>query len=320
MKVNVQEQDKNILLAISISGFLFSMFTIIAQPSQGICKPRGKVGYWTKGQMEDNSPFWFILRNTLSSITLKWKWASLRSKINKSSENSNFMMKIYPPYNTVGLHLLRNCWRIPQQSRLHLTSCKARKQSFVTSLFPPSYFVFHCFVLIPLCFIWLLKPECLAFGNKSLWANILCALESKGFTLVCTANCAPFWSPEPVLKLESQELGQDCTLPGGLHWADPYLLVFVPLFSVRQRSCRELWFLITSIANSMSTLARCQCAQDLKLTIPDQCLRGAALNFNNTIKFLEYEIYPDCRCCTFCTFSLWGYPHTEPEHSVPVSA
>ena len=135
------------------------------------------------------------------------------------------MIKMHPPYTTEGLHLW-NCWRLPQQSRLHLTSCRAKSNrlSQVFFLFSPSYFVFHCFVLIPLCFIWLLKLECLAFGNKSLWANSLCALERKP-SPACTSNCVLLRSPEPLPKLEPQELGQDCTLPGRHRWAGPYRLV-----------------------------------------------------------------------------------------------
>lgn len=238
------------------------------------------------------------------------------------------MIKVCPP-TSVGFHLLLHSLRMPQHNRLHLTSCRARKTTICCMSFSSSsllffsflYFVFHCFVLIPLCFIWLLKPERLAFGNKSLWVNILCALESKSVTPVCTSNCVPLQSPEPVLKLEPEELCQDRTLPGGFHRAGLHRFTLVPLFSVGERSCPKLWFLIISIANSMNTSSSCcQCTQDLKLTILDQCLRGAALNFNNTIKFLECEIYPDCRFCIFCTFSMRSYPPTEPEHSVPVSA
>ena len=220
------------------------------------------------------------------------------------------MIKMHPPYTTEGLHLW-NCSRIPQQSRLHLTSCRAKSNhlSQVFFLFSPLYFVFCCFVLIPLCFIWLLKLECLAFGNKSLWANSLCALERKP-SPACTSNCVLLRSPEPLPKLEPQELGQDCTLPGRHHWAGPYRLALgSPVFCQLGILSRAL---IPHYLNCIPWANRpcCQCAQDLKLTIPDQCLRGAALNFNNTIKFLEYEIHPDCRFCIFCTFSLWSYLHT----------
>lgn len=56
----------------------------------------------------------------------------------------------------------------------------------------------------------------------------------------------------------------------------------------------------------------------LKLTIPDRCLRGAALNLNNTIKFLECEIYPDCRSCISCTF-LCEATHPQSLSTAPLS-
>lgn len=90
------------------------------------------------------------------------------------------------------------------EEKLTSKSLQSKKQSFVkVFLFT---FCIHCFVPIPLCFIWLLEPERLAFGNKSLWTNILCALESKSVTPVCTPNCAPLPSPDPVLKLEAESL------------------------------------------------------------------------------------------------------------------
>lgn len=110
--------------------------------------------------------------------------------------------------------------KTPQQSRLHLTSCRAKSNhlSQVFFLFFPSYFVVHCFVLIP-CFIWLLKLECLAFGNKLMSKQSLCF--GRKPSPACTSNCVLLQSPEPLPKLEPQELGQDCTLPGRHRWAGP---------------------------------------------------------------------------------------------------
>jgi len=52
----------------------------------------------------------------------------------------------------------------------------------------------------------------------------------------------------------------------------------------------------------MNTLSSSQCTSDLKLTIQDQCPRGSTLNFNNSIKFLEYWIQPEHRFHIACTF------------------
>lgn len=163
---------------------------------------RGEWVTQSKGSIWANSPVCFSLRNTSNLLLSLWNENRLflfSSEVNKSLEKANSMIQMYPPYNSRGLHFLLNCLRISQQSRSHPTSCRAKSNhlSQVFFLFFFSYFVFHCFVPIFLCFIWLLKPELLAFGNKSLWANILCALESKSITPVCTSNCARLRSPEP---------------------------------------------------------------------------------------------------------------------------
>ena len=214
---------------------------------------------------------------------------------------------MYPPFNNVRFHFPLNCLRAP--NRVHLTSCRVKNPSRLSHLFPffPPYLVFHYFVLIP-CFIWLLEPETLAFGTKSLWANTLCVLESKSITPVCTSNCAPLQSPEPVLKLEPEEICRHCRLPGGLCRAGLYWFELVPVFCQLAILSQAL---IPHYLNCKfhEHIIMLQVHPGLKLTILDQCLKGTALNFNNTIKFLEWEIYPDCRFCIFCTFSMWSYPH-----------
>lgn len=120
-------------------------------------------------------------------------------------------------------------------------------------------------------------------------------------------------NPEPTLILVSQQPCQNNTLPELFNQASLYWFIFKCIQhqflcflsvsdTVTSLDSPPLRFTTASTANPMNTLSSSQGTSDLKLTIQDKCPRGSTLNFNNSIKFLEYWIQPD-RFYIACTFT-----------------
>lgn len=80
---------------------------------------------------------------------------------------------------------------------------------------------------------------CLAIGNKSLWANIICILESETVTPVCTSSCAPAevlslflnWNLGSFAKIARCQAGSFRPVRIDLRWFPCFLSVGDPVAS-----------------------------------------------------------------------------------------
>lgn len=199
---------------------------------------RGEWVTQSKGSIWANSPVCFSLRNTSNLLLSLWNENRLflfSSEVNKSLEKANSMIKMYPPYNSRGLHFLLNCLRISQQSRSHPTSCRAKSNHLSQVFF--LFFFFHILYSTVL-----FQSSFVLFGCWS-QSSLLLAIKAyeQTFSVPWKAKASPQSAHptvpvsevlSPVLKLEPEKLCQDFMLPGGLRWAGLYWFALVPLFSV----------------------------------------------------------------------------------------